>query len=105
MTADPSSHSVDGQSFVEFVTVLWPISLLILYISNVFVKEWHRVECAYQTFEQTHRHIMGKHLQTKHHQKNAVRIYEQEDRWVGIGHCDGITERVELPKLETAEWD
>lgn len=91
-----------GQALVEMI-LLFLILPGVLGLSGILIyKKCLRLRCAYFVFEATHAHLIGAPVFP-----SPIKVSIQEFEWGvrGEGRCHGMTERVELPWLEKANWD
>lgn len=99
-TIDPGN---EGQALVEFCGVFCLVFSLVIGIELLFVTQWRRVQCAYLTFEETHRASIGVR-QWERSLFSSVKIQEIGGFFRGVGRCGGMVETVELPELEAGSW-
>lgn len=73
-------------------------------------QQWVRVGCFYHLFEATHARVIGA---PPHRSHFVIQLVQHSEGEGGSEHhgsiegratCAGRTERVELPRLESAKW-
>ena len=90
-----------GNIFIEFLGGLALVIGLVEMVVIIYLRFWHQAECRYWVFEKTHHYLFTKkRLQTPY----PIQIFETPRTVIGIGKCGSIQEKVELPKLESAQW-
>ena len=96
------ASGTQGQTLIEFMFSVM-IAVFGVYLGGLVLKaEWQRVRCVYLVFEGTHSRLIGA-LSSK--RSIQIQFSESADRVVGVGTCGKIKEKVELPKLEAAQWN
>ena len=89
-----------GQALVEFTLCAMIANVALTLAAFLLQSQWNRGKCAYLVFESVHSQLVGRSYPVY----SNIKIQETEDRVIGVGRCGNSKERVELPKLEAAEW-
>ena len=95
------SSTSQGQSLVEFIISLMLSLTCLLMVGSYFRSIGLKSQCAYFVFEKTHAHLIGA-VPTR--VSVPIQIHESSFQVTGEGKCGRAVERVDLPKLESAQW-
>jgi len=95
-----------GQSLVEFLLGLIPVTLVLAGAVILLKAQWDRIRCAHLVFEKTHEQMIKGEtpLSGPIGISGDAIVAETPTGFIGKAVCGNSRERVELPKLENAKW-
>lgn len=90
-----------GQTLTEFAFLASITAAILSLAAMLLYRHWERSACAYLVFEATH----ARRASRPEPKSNIpIRVTEDSHSFYGEGVCGKWREKVQLPKLESAQW-